>query len=153
MSAADRGKGLESEFRNECKKYERMSRFAFHRYPDLRAGSRVPAPADFQTCYNGQLRLVELKETLTEGRLPYANFDKDQVARMRLWDMAGGESWVIVLHKKSGLYRALRVDYFRERKEKQGSWFFEMESEAPLPEHEELTTKSISDVFRYIHKM
>lgn len=145
MSTADRGKKLEAEFKAACSTYQAQVNFAFHRFPDAHAGSRVPTLADYQTCYKGVLRLVELKETTNDARLPYGNFKPDQVARMRLWAMAGAESWVIVKHTKTGTYRALQVQNFIKREEGRGSW--DLQGLCPV------TFSSISDVVKYIHNM
>lgn len=130
--SADRGKKLESDFAKVCKKYAEKIAFAWFRFPDAHAGSRKTSPADFQTAYSGRVRMVEVKETATEGRIPYANIKPDQIARMRLWGLAGVPGYVLICHTKSGTYRVLPTMYFFERDESKGSWFFTEESILPF---------------------
>jgi penicillin-binding protein-related factor A (putative recombinase) len=153
MSAGNRGKYAESKFRDECKFYENQQNFAFHRFPDAHAGSMVSAPADFQTCYKGVLRLIEVKETEQDNRLPYNNFAPDQVARMRMWQLAGGESWVLVYHKNTKVWRVFKVDQFVDRREDQGSWFFDKGRGAKEILQAETESLSLKGVFRFIHGM
>lgn len=144
----ERGKKLESDFRAVCKKFAMKANFDFHRYPDAKAGSMVDAPADFHTLRSGLLRVIECKETEHLNRLPYANFDSGQVARMRRAILAGAEGWVIIHHTKDKLYRALPVERFYERAEKGsgvGSWFFEA--------GEGLTSTKLEILAKLIHGM
>lgn len=152
MSASNRGKYAEGKFRDACKLFEKSAKFAFHRFPDAHAGSMVTAPADFQTMTAGQLRMVEVKETAEVSRLPHTNFATDQVARMRLWELAGAESWVVVYHTKTKLYRCFRIESFVDRAEGAASWFFE----AGKGKHHTLPVYESADllaVFKFIHKL
>lgn len=148
-SPADRGKSLEQRFRALCKEQENRQGFAFHRFPDARAGSRKEAPADYQTMSDGIFRLIECKECKYDGRLPYGNFDKAQVGRMRLWALAGkstaqGRGFVLVHHTTKDNYTVAKVENFIERKEGKGSWFF---NEMP---HQVFAT--LEEAFNYIHE-
>ena len=143
VEAADRGKSLEERFKAMCKHYEKSANFASHRFPDARAGSFVTAPSDFQTCYNSKLRLIECKEVSFDNRLPYGNFKSDQVARMRLWQLAGAGAWVLIYHTGIKLYRVLPIDRFLVRDPSKGSWFFE-----PC---EDIVTTDLVTAFEYIH--
>lgn len=152
MSASNRGKFAEKKLREMCVEFAKSANFAFHRFPDAHAGSMVTAPADFQTLYDSQMRLIEVKETEELARLPYKNFAPDQVARMRLWKLAGAESWVIIYHTESKFYRCFEVEPFLDRPAGSGSWFFEDQTKsgyvAPRFQSEKLL-----DVFKFIHGM
>ena len=149
--AANRGKYAEGKFREMCKLYEKSASFAFHRFPDAHAGSLVTAPADFQTLFDSQLRMIEVKETKEIARLPYNNFASDQVARMRLWQLAGAESWVIVYHTETKLYRCFRLESFYVREEGQASWFFA--GNKPNIVKAVAESLKLEDIFRTIHGM
>lgn len=141
-SQANKGKSLESRFKALCEVYEGKAKFSAHRFPDAHAGSRVPTLADFQTLYAGKLRLVECKEVAFDHRLPHKNFRSDQVARMRKWQLAGAESWVLIHHTTGNFYRVLPVDRFLDRSTG-GSWKFTAE--------EGFVTDNLDSAFRHIH--
>lgn len=147
-SAADRGKSLETRFRALCLTSEGRQDFAFHRFPDARAGSKKEAPADFQTMFAGVFRLIECKECKFDNRLPYANFDKAQVARMRLWSLAGkskgqGLGVVLIHHTTGDFYTVADVAHFVERDKAKGSWFMDT-----IP-HKRFET--LTEAYKHIH--
>lgn len=151
--AANRGKYAEGQFRKVCKECEGKANFAFHRFPDAHSGSMVTAPADFQTLYAGRMRLIEVKETKETNRLPYNNFASDQVARMRMWALAGAESWVLVYHTETKLYRLFAAEQFLERQEGSGSWFFEQGRTKSMPLKPYTEGTNLREVFNFIHGM
>lgn len=98
--------------------------FAFHRYPDPRAGSLQPVPADFGATCRGVSYLVEVKEvtipaTRKSRLVPEKNFSADKVARMRKWQMAGSVCWVVVCHLPAREWRLVPLEVFAKR---QPSW-------------------------------
>lgn len=114
MSTGNRGKYAEGA----VKKYMAGitdTLFTYHRFPDAHAGSMVSAPADFMFLYKGKLTLLEVKEVDTENRLPYGNFDTAQVARMKLWRLAGADTWVLVYFKEIKRWRMAGAEWFENR--------------------------------------
>ncbi len=120
-----RGKWAEGEVRKYLVAAERGDT-AFYRPPDARAGSLQAVMADFMTLRKGLLTLIEVKEVEHASRLPYKNFSADKVARMRVWQLAGAEAWVIVCHRvgKVRTWRLLPLDVFiqRDADTPNGSW-------------------------------
>jgi hypothetical protein len=119
MSTANRGKWAEGRVRDWLKAAEKADT-AFHRFPDAHAGSLVTTPSDFLTCRQGRLTLLEVKEVQHSTRLPHKNFAPDQIARMRMWKMAGAHTWVLVCHMPVKVWRCVPLDTFMERTG--GSW-------------------------------
>ena len=122
--AANRGKGLERDFKILCDLASSKAGFSYHRFPDAMSGSFAVAPADFLIENEGVTTLVECKETQYPGRIPYQNFRPDQVARMNKWKQAGMMSKVVIHHTKELVYRLIDIDFFTERDLSKGSWFF-----------------------------
>lgn len=114
MTAANRGKYAEAEVKKLLKKLE-SSNCTHHRFPDAHAGSFVSSPADFMILQDGKLRLLEVKQVQHDFRLPYGNFALDQIARMRNWEAAGADAWVLVCFMPSKTWRLLRLEYFTAR--------------------------------------
>ncbi len=118
MTAADRGKYAEGEFRKHLKaRNEAKADFAFHRHPDAHAGSFQTAPADFEAKEPGYHWLLEVKEvkvTSSNGSrlLPEKNFKADKVARMAKWQSAGSVCWVIVCHMPMREWRLVPLNVF-----------------------------------------
>lgn len=96
MSAANRGKWAEGEFRSECEARAVLSSFNFMRLPDAHAGSFQPTTADFLLGFQGTAHFVEIKEVAHEHRLPAKNLKAEQVARLRAWEMAGAQAHILV---------------------------------------------------------
>ncbi len=118
MSAANRGKWAEGEFRKQLKaRNESHAAFAFHRHPDAHAGSFQTAPADFEAKDPGRHFLLEVKEikvTAINGSrlLPQNNFAADKVSRMAKWQSAGSVCWVITCHMPMKEWRLVPLDAF-----------------------------------------
>lgn len=113
-TAANRGKWAEGKVRVYLQSLE-TAKLAFHRFPDAHAGSLVATPADFLVCRSARLTLLEVKEVQHEYRLNHKNFALDQMARMRMWKLAGAEAYVAVCFMPSKTWRILDVDYFVNR--------------------------------------
>lgn len=134
VAAANRGKYAEGEVKKFLKKME-AANCTHHRFPDAHAGSFVTAPADFMFIQAGKFRLLEVKEVNHETRLAYGNFSPEQVNRMRMWNLAGADTWVLVYHVPHKAWRLIPADWFRNRPLKTatdkpiGSWVL---SEFPL---------------------
>ena len=144
-SYADRGKSLEANFKKQCQALQSLAAFAFYRFPDAHSGSLQTVPADYQTCWAGKLRLIELKETATVGRLPYKNLGADQNARLRLWGLAGAESFILIRETKTEQYLVFAPEAFLDRSQG-ASWFFkEMQ---PL-----FTSSDLKSAFNFIHQI
>ena len=120
VSAKDRGKSAEGLLKDYLEKRSRQQSFAHMRLPDAHAGSLVATLADFMVLQDGRFQLIECKSTRQEHRLPHANFDTGQVARMRIWQLAGANCFVMIYHEMLGLWRSYSLDYFVTRTG--GSW-------------------------------
>ena len=120
VAAANRGKYAEGEVKKFLKKLE-AANCAHHRFPDAHAGSFVTAPADFMFVQAGKFRLLEVKEVNHETRLAYGNFSPEQVNRMRMWNLAGADTWVLVYHVPHKAWRLIPADWFRNRPLKTGT--------------------------------
>lgn len=129
LSYADRGKDAEHQVRVVLDQLALRVDTAIYRLPDARSGSKAPTLADFQLIHKGTFFLLEVKQTNAKSTLPYKNFDKDKVARMRRWQMAGAVSQVLIYHKKLDKWRLLPVSFFFKREEGKTSWDV---SDAPL---------------------
>ena len=114
VAAANRGKYAEGEVKKFLKKME-AANCAHHRFPDAHSGSMVTAPADFMFMQAGVFRLLEVKEIQHDFRMPYDNFSPDQVARMRMWQAAGANAWVLVYHKNLKAWRLIPAEWFLNR--------------------------------------
>ncbi len=110
MSQGQRGKFAESKVRDALNVLAQQSDFNFMRLPDARAGSFVPTTADFLVGNNGVGWMLEVKEVQHEFRLPRHNYPTEQRSRVRMWEMAGFRSLVVVgfLPLKGAVYRADR---------------------------------------------
>lgn len=116
-----RGKSAEDLVKKYCfNKAAKEATFAYYRYPDARGGSLVVVPADFMMMYKGTMTLLEVKEVQHDFRLPHGNFAKGQVARMRMWQVAGAKSWVVVRFMPNDVWRLAKVDWFLDNEG--GSW-------------------------------
>lgn len=121
MTTANRGKYAETVVRIHLTKLAKQADTAFYRLPDMHAGSRAPTLADFLLLSKGQLFLIECKQVNHPFRLPYGNFSPDQVARMRLWQLAGARAVVVIYHTPLDAWRGLPLDFFLDRSQG-GSW-------------------------------
>lgn len=123
-----RGKYAEGKVQDFLKAFgEKRAAFDWGRIPDARsAGGRFPSqPGDFQFFrLKGPLALsglAEVKEISHPSRLPAKNFDKTQIARLRLRQMAGGVIVVLVCHMPEKVWRRVPLEFFLERLS-QPSW-------------------------------
>lgn len=114
MTVANRGKYAESEVKKALKKLEAAD-CTHARWPDARAGSFVTAPADFLVLQSGRLRLIEVKQVQHDFRLAYLNVPLDQVARLKMWQAAGADAWVLVCFMPSKVWRLAPASYFLHR--------------------------------------
>lgn len=116
MSAIDnrgtRGKWAEGEITKAFKKYAEYPDFAFHRFPDARAGNFQPAPCDFMYMSKGQFNVLEVKEVKHAYLLPKTNFPGDQRARMRLWKLAGAQTKIAIFFKPTNHWRVHPLEFF-----------------------------------------
>ena len=114
MVAANRGKYAEGEVKKFLKKME-AANCTHHRFPDAHAGSMVTAPADFMVIQAGKFRLLEVKQVEHDFRLPYGNFNPEQVNRMHMWNLAGADTWVLVYHVPLKAWRLIPAEWFLNR--------------------------------------
>ncbi len=134
-----RGKWAEDKVRQALTTLSTASNFTFHRFADARAGFKQDAPADFMLLNEGHVTLLEVKEVDHAFRLPYKNFESEQVSRMRVWSLAGASVAVLVLTKQaeerynrstSRVWRLAPLEFYLERpvepapgqKRATGSW-------------------------------
>lgn len=121
MTTANRGKQAEILLKNHLAKLATKADTVFYRLPDAHAGSYTATLADFLLLHQSQLYLIECKQVNHQYRLPHANFKDSQVARMRLWQLAGARSLVLIYHTPLDAWRGLPLDYFLDRSQG-GSW-------------------------------
>ena len=107
----DRGKTAERLVKKKLASLE-AANFCHARWPDRRAGSFVAALADFLVMRSSRLTLLEVKETQHEFRLPYGSFGDEQIARMRMWHLAGAQAHILVYSSTLKVWRAEDVDWF-----------------------------------------
>ena len=117
-SYANRGKEAEALVKKILTEMSKQADTVFYRFPDARAGSLQTAPADFMLVCKGRLALLEIKEVEHSFRLPHANLT--QVPKLRRYQMAGVESYVLVYFKPEKAWRVARVDFFLDTSG--GSW-------------------------------
>ena len=151
MGAADRGKYAEGKFRDMCKSVASTD-FCYLRLPDAHAGSFTSTLADFQTLKAGKLRLIEVKQTDETNRLPYSNLDLAQVARMKMWELAKAEAWVLVYHATTKLWRCFRLSKLIARDPASGSWFFEAGRTKSELVKSDFESTVLKEVFDFIHR-
>lgn len=125
--AANRGKSAEDKLKKYLTERGTRTDFTWSRWPDAHAGSLQVALSDFIFMQKGKLYLLECKSTLHEYRLPHGNFDTGQVARMRMWQLAGATSFVMLYHEKLDAWRSRPIEYFNTREG--GSW--DLRSDSP----------------------
>ena len=121
MTTANRGKHAESLLKLYLTKLAKQADTAFFRLPDAHSGAFTPTLADFLLLNKGQLYLIECKQVNHPTRLPYANFKDSQVARMRVWQLAGAQAIVLIYHTPLDAWRGLPLDHFLDRSQG-GSW-------------------------------
>ena len=119
-TSANRGKEAETLVKKRLEVLAKSANVAWHRPPDMRSGSFQPALCDFLLLQEGQLTLIEVKQTAHDYRLPHGNLSTEQVGRMRVWEMAGATCYVLIYHSTIKQWRMQHVDYFSERIG--GSW-------------------------------
>lgn len=115
MSAANRGKDAEKKIKECLEKLKSTTDLVYHRLPDTHAGSRTPTLSDFLVAVNAEASLLEVKEVEHEYRLPYGNFEVENVSRMKMWRLAGIKTPVAVYFKPLKLWRMTTSDYFEKR--------------------------------------
>lgn len=115
MTAANRGKGAEDAVKKALL-LNTSADFSYARWPDFHAGSRQPAPADFISCCQGRLTLLEVKEVASASRLPYKNFDPAQIARMRSWVLSGATAYGLVYFTTSEKWFLAGIDWFHRNR-------------------------------------
>ena len=97
-TSANRGKEAENLVKKRLEVLAKSANVAWHRPPDMRSGSFQPALCDFLLLQEGQLTLIEVKQTQHDYRLPHGNLSTEQVGRMRVWEMAGARCYILVYH-------------------------------------------------------
>jgi hypothetical protein len=120
VSPSSRGKVAEALLRKHLQSLCVSTDMAWHRLPDAHSGSLQATLADFFFINKGSFFLLECKEVAHTYRLPHGNFDPAQVARMRLFKLAGAGALVLVYSSTTKLWRGYDIDRFIERTG--GSW-------------------------------
>lgn len=120
MTTANRGKQAETLLKNHFTKLAKQADTVFFRLPDAHSGSFTPTLADFLLLNKGQLYLIECKQVNHATRLPHGNLKDSQIAKMRLWQIAGAKSLVLIYHTPLDAWRGLPLDYFLTKTG--GSW-------------------------------
>ena len=120
VTSSNRGKDAEGLLRKHLQTLCTSTSKAYYRLPDAHSGSLQPTLADFFYLDQGKFTLLECKEVAHDFRLPHSNFDAAQVARMRLFQLAGAGAVVVVYFSKIKLWRGYSIDRFVERIG--GSW-------------------------------
>ena len=118
--SSNQGKLAEAKVRKHLESLAKSVDVVFMRLPDAHGGSRVATMADYLMIYKGKPHLVEVKSVRHAYRLPHGNFDGGQVARMKMWGLAGVGGWVIIYHELEDNWRVYPVDRFSVREG--GSW-------------------------------
>ena len=121
MTTANRGKHAENLLKTYLTKLAKQADTVFYRLPDAHSGAFTPTLADFLLLNKGQLYLIECKQVNHTHRLPYSNFKDSQVARMRVWQLAGAQAVVLIYHTPLDAWRGLPLDHFLDRSQG-GSW-------------------------------
>lgn len=120
MTTANRGKQAETLLKNHFAKLAKQADTAFYRLPDAHAGAYTATLADFLLLHRSQLYLIECKQVNHAYRLPHSNFKESQIAKMRVWELAGAKSLVLIYHTPLDAWRGLPLDHFLTRTG--GSW-------------------------------
>ena len=115
-----KGKYAEGLVKKELARLSLQQSFAFYRLPDARSGSFTPTLSDFIVESKGVTTLLEVKEVNHEYRLPRPNFKLENRNRMRMFEMAGMNSLILVYFTPVKLWRAERLIYFTG--DETGSW-------------------------------
>jgi hypothetical protein len=109
---SNRGRVAEALIRKNLVQLENSADFAQARWPDAHGGSLVTALADFLVMRSGKMTLLEVKEVAHSYRLPYSSFKSSQIAKMRMWKMAGANGHVLIYHSNDKTWRAADVSWF-----------------------------------------
>lgn len=124
-STGQRGKYAEAKVREYLEQMNsKHACFAYERIYDARsAGGRgIPArPGDFEFYAPSLHGLIEVKEVEHDYRLPKKNLDKEQIAKLRKREFAGGMIFVLVYHTTLGVWRSVPIQWLHERSA-QSSW-------------------------------
>lgn len=121
-SHGNRGKTAEKAVTKALNVLALRADTAFMRLPDAHSGSFKATVADYLIASLGKTTFLEVKEVEHEYRLPHKNFESDQVARLKRWQLAGCDAQVAVYHSTLGQWRFLDLDFFFVREG--GSWDF-----------------------------
>lgn len=121
INPTNRGKQAEGILKLHLTKLAKQADTAFYRLPDAHSGAFTPTLADFLLMHKSQLYLIECKQVNHTCRLPFSNFKDSQVARMRMWQLAGAQAIVLIYHTPLDAWRGLPLDHFLDRSQG-GSW-------------------------------
>ena len=103
-----KGKKAEKLITKKLKELTANKAWWYHRFPD--AGvcqGRLPKqPADYAVMCHGKICLLESKET-NNRRIALTRFT--QIPKMRLFSMAGGRSFFIILRTDTGYWNLLDI--------------------------------------------
>lgn len=120
INPTNRGKRAENLLKVHLSKLSKQTDTTYHRLADAHAGSMAPTIADFLLLNKGQLYLIECKQVNHAYRLPHGSFNDSQIARMRVWQLAGANCLILVYHTPLDAWRGLPLDYFLTKTG--GSW-------------------------------
>lgn len=117
MTTANRGKAAEKAVATYLTGMSnKVAEFDFHRVYDARsAGGRFAAqPGDYAFYTPHDHGLVEVKEVDHDSRLPKKNFEKEQIAKLRKRQLAGGQIAVLINFTTTKLWRLVPLAHFIE---------------------------------------
>jgi hypothetical protein len=118
-SVGQRGKYAEGKVRAVLEYLNhKYAKFDYGRIYDARSagGKGIPArPGDFEFYAPGLFGLIEAKEVEHDFRLPKKNLDKEQIAKLRKRQLAGGTIFVLIYHTTTGLWRRVPIEWLHER--------------------------------------
>lgn len=119
VPVGQRGKYAEGKVREILERLNSQhAKFDYGRIYDARSagGKGIPGrPGDFEFYAPGLFGLIEVKEVDHPFRLPKKNLDKEQIAKLRKRQLAGGVIFVLILHTTTGLWRRVPIDWLHER--------------------------------------
>jgi len=125
VTTANRGKSAEKAIATYLSELsQKVAAFDWHRQYDARsAGGRFPAqPGDFAFYSAASVGffkipshgLIEVKEVEHDYRLPKKNFEKEQIAKLRKRELAGGKIAVVVNFTTTKKWVLVPLKFFRE---------------------------------------
>lgn len=137
---SNRGKYAEGQIKKVLAKYAERADFAYQKFADTYAGFRSAAICDFMILSQGQLTMLEVKEVNHEFRLPKGNISEDQIARIKVWQLAGANAYVAIYFKPLKSWRLVPITFFNALPAGVGSWVL---TEYPLMKLNELVPNLI----------